>query len=84
MPKAQAAFIMGDKTKIALEGIHLDLIYGRGLRFVEELIKNYDNSGLAKALNIEQPTTTKPITQQSKQQILAEINRLQSLLTNTQ
>lgn len=57
IPKSQAAFLMGDKTKIAKEGIHLDLIYGRGLRFIEELIKNYTDSGLADALTIDKPTT---------------------------
>lgn len=82
MPKAQAAFLMGDKTKIALEGIHLDLIYGRGFRFIETLIKNYATSGLSDALTIHKPTQT-PSIPQSKEQILTEIQRLQALLDNT-
>ncbi|MDG6906810.1 MAG: hypothetical protein JRN20_13600 [Nitrososphaerota archaeon] len=81
MPKAQAAFIMGDKTKIALEGIHLDLIYGRGLRFVEELIKNYTDSGLDRALCIEQTTTHPPQTPTSRlQQLEAENTQLKQRL----
>ncbi|MHB1908281.1 MAG: hypothetical protein ACYCQJ_05335 [Nitrososphaerales archaeon] len=72
IPKSQAAFIMGDKTKIIREGIHLDLIYGRGLRFIEELIKNYDASGLADALTIDRPAKQL----RSKEEILAEIQAL--------
>ncbi|MHB1909071.1 MAG: hypothetical protein ACYCQJ_09425 [Nitrososphaerales archaeon] len=55
IPKSIAAFLMGDKTKIAQEGIHLDLFYGRNLRFNEKLIEYFHNSGLAEALNIENP-----------------------------
>ncbi|MDG6923376.1 MAG: hypothetical protein JRN67_08810, partial [Nitrososphaerota archaeon] len=81
MPKAQAAFLMGDKTKIAQEGIHLDLIYGRGLRFVEELIKNYTDSGLDRALCIEQTTTHPPQTPTSRlQQLEAENTQLKQRL----
>lgn len=80
MPKSLAAFIMGDKTKIQLEGIHLDLIYGRGLRFIEVLIQKYIDSGLAKGLSIENPSQPKKAL--TKEEILAEIEKLQSLLSS--
>ena len=56
MPKTQASFLMGDKTKMKQDEIHLATIYGRGQRFIEELIANYTKSALAQALTIEGST----------------------------
>jgi hypothetical protein len=49
-----AAFIMGDKTKLAATG-HLPLIYNPELRPMEreQFIQDYKNSGIDKLLNIE-------------------------------
>lgn len=80
MPKSQAAFIMGDKTKIIKEGIHLDLIYGRGLRFIETLIGNYTQSGLSNLLKIDKPFEPFHNKAKTPTEILAEIQRLKSLL----
>ncbi len=54
IPPSYAAFIMGDKTRIQQTGIHLDLIYGTGLRFIDELTEQISKSKLTEALTIPQ------------------------------
>jgi len=46
-----AAFIMGDKTKLAQTG-HLPLVYNPKLKFVERMIENYKQSGLNELLDL--------------------------------
>jgi hypothetical protein len=48
---AYAAFLMGDKTKLAQTG-HLPQFYNIGLRFQEELIRAYKESGIENLLII--------------------------------
>jgi hypothetical protein len=81
MPKSQAAFIMDDKIKIAKDGIHMDLVYGRGLRFVVELITNYKNASLAPKLTITNAPSSSPSTLASQEQT-TNTPQLFSLLTD--
>ncbi len=48
-----AAFLMGDKTKLDKVGIHLDLIYGRRLRFNDKLAAEVTKSNLTTSLTIK-------------------------------
>ena len=51
---SRAAFIMGDKTRLQHEGVHMDLIYNPGLRPMERqrFIEDYARSGLTEKLDL--------------------------------
>jgi len=51
---SQAAFLMGDKTKLERESVHLPLIYLPTIRPMEreQFIQNYTNSGIVKLLTL--------------------------------
>ncbi len=52
---AIAAFLMGDKTKLASTG-HLPEFYNRKLRFTEKIIQAFKDSQIQRLLSIENPT----------------------------
>lgn len=71
-----AAFLMGDKTKLAQTG-HLPLFYNNKLKFVEKLIEAYKESGLEHLLNVLDP----PAAQTGEvEQLRAEIAKLERLI----
>ncbi|MHB2035540.1 MAG: hypothetical protein ACYCPW_02210 [Nitrososphaerales archaeon] len=52
---AIAAFIMGDKTKLAATG-HMPEFYNRKLRFTEKIVKAFKESQIERLLNLDNPT----------------------------
>ena len=70
-----AAFLMGDKTKLALTG-HLPLFYNNKLKFVERMAEEYKQSGLEDLLDLNNSQRQTSETERLK----AEIERLKKQL----
>ena len=70
-----AAFLMGDKTKLARTG-HLPLFYNNKLKFVEKMVEEYKQSGLENLLNLNNPQEQVSETERLK----AEIEQLKRQL----
>lgn len=70
-----AAFLMGDKTKLAQTG-HLPLFYNNKLKFVERIAQEYKQSGLEHLLDLSRTATE----ENELDRLYSEIARLQEQL----
>ena len=73
-----AAFMMGDKTKLAQTG-HLPQFYNNKLKFLERMIQEYKESGLENLLNLNNSQEQLTETERLKAEITELKKRLEEL-----